>query len=148
MMLKYIDLKTIFNNRARNFLSLTVVIALVCLTLRFAIERLIKFNITQNELNASATLKLISVSLENYAKDHEGNFPKDLSLLTHSTPAYLDKDYISRSFFKGYEYECNRLDPLGYSCSASPVRCNLSGEKIFTISSGALLVSEDCDRKK
>jgi len=124
-----------------------IVIAFLALVLRFGIDRIIKFNISQNESNAQGTLKLISAALENYALDNQGIYPINLSLLTKSKPPYLDRDYIILSPSKGYNYGCSRLEPSGYSCYASPVRCKLSGTVVYTITTGGLLVSENCETK-
>lgn len=124
-----------------------IVIATLALVLRFAIDRIIKFNISQNESNAQGTLKLISAALENFAKDNQGVYPANLSALTKSKPPYLDRDYITLSPSKGYNYACLRLEPSGYSCSASPVRCKFTGAIVYTTTTGGLLVSENCDTK-
>ena len=125
-----------------------IIIAVCALLLRIVIERLIKMNIVQHESHASVTLKLISAALENYAKDNKGVFPSSISVLTQTKPAYLDKDYISKSPLRGYNYSCPRLEASGYSCYANPVTCKLSGNMIYTITTGSLLVSENCERKE
>ena len=129
-------------------MTIMIIIAFLALLLRFAIDRIIKFNIVQNESNAQSMLKLISVALENFAKDNQGIYPTNLSVLTKSKPAYLDKDYILQSPSKGYNFGCLRLEPSGYSCSASPVRCKLNGTRVYTITTGGLFVSEECERKE
>lgn len=125
-----------------------ITIAVFALILRLAIEQIVKLNIQQNETNAFATLKLISVAIENYAKDHQGTYPLHLSSLLQSKPAYLDRDYAVNSLVKGYSYTCSRLEAASYSCSAAPVKCKLSGKKIFTISTGGILASEECGKKE
>jgi hypothetical protein len=134
------------NNKAKSFLTIMIIIAISALALRYAIDRIIKFNISQNESNAQGTLKLLSVALENYAKDNKGSYPSDPSILTKSKPAYLDKDYITQSPSKGYNFACARLDASGYSCSASPVMCKLSGTMVYTVTTGGLFVSEECQK--
>jgi hypothetical protein len=136
------------NTKARSFVTLMVVIAVTAFTLRFAIEQVIRTNITQNESNASATLKLIATALENFAKNNSGKFPESLALLTKTSPAYLDKDYVGLSPMKGYIYTCPKLDNSGYSCYASPTHCNLTGKKIYNITTGGLFVTEECSEKK
>ena len=135
------------NARARSFVTIMIVIAVSALLLRIAIERLIKINITQNGSDASVTLKLISAALENYAKDNHGIFPAELSLLTKTSPPYLERDYTQFPL-KGYNFSCTRLEPSGYSCSAIPVKCRLTGIMIHTVSTGGLLVSEECSKKE
>lgn len=136
------------DTRARSFVTIMIVIAVSALLLRISIERIIKMNISQNESNASATLKLISTALENYAKDNLGVFPSSLSVLTQTNPPYLDKDYIDESPIKGYNYTCPRLEPSGYSCSARPVRCNITGKVIYTVTTGRSFASEECSKKE
>lgn len=125
-----------------------IVIAVSALILRFAIERIIKITVAQNESYASETLKLISAAFENYAKDHLGTYPLELPTLTQNEPPYLDKDYLTQSPIKGYDYDCLRLETSGYSCSAHPVKCNLTGKKIYTVTTGGALVSEECSKKE
>lgn len=136
------------DTRARSFVTIMIVIAVSALLLRVSIEQIIKINITQNESNALATLKLISTALENYAKDNHGVFPLSLSVLIQTTPPYLDRDYIGESPIKGYNYTCPKLEPSGYSCGARPVKCNITGKTIYTINTGHSFASEECSKKE
>jgi type II secretory pathway pseudopilin PulG len=136
------------NIEGRNFVAIMLTIALFALFLRYIIQETLKWNIAQNESNASSTLKLILTALENYAKDHSGVYPTDISILTKTNPAYLDKDYFLPSAIKGYNYFCSRLDPSGYNCSAVPRNCKVTGETIYTISTNGLLVTEKCSKKE
>ena len=135
------------NAKAKSFVTIMIVIAVCALLLRIAIDGLIKINIAQNESNAQGTLKLISAALENYASDNHGAYPEKLSVLTKPSPPYLDKDYITQSPLKGYNYTCSRLEPSGYNCYAAPARCRLTGNMLFNITSGGILVSEECNKK-
>lgn len=125
-------------------MMLMIVIAVCALFLKVSVEQIMKMSIKQNELTALSALKLISASLENYAQDHQGLFPKDMLSLTKNNPPYLDRDYLADSPIKGYEYACSRLDPFGYSCSAEPVKCGLTGKTDYNITTAGLLISEDC----
>jgi len=136
------------DKQARSFVMIMIVIAVSALLLRIGIERLIKISITQNESNAQGTLKLISAALENYAEGNQGIYPTNLSLLTKTSPPYLDKDYITESPLKGYNFSCPRLEAAGYSCSANPTRCKLTGRMVYTVTTGSLLISEDCEKKE
>ena len=136
------------NIKARSFVVIMIVIAMSALVLRMLMGWFINMNIVQNESNAQSTLKLISAALENYAKDNQGVYPVQFSVLTESKPPYLDKDYIKQSPIKGYDYDCTRLDATGYSCYAFPTRCKLTGMSAFSVTTGNLLISEDCDKKE
>ncbi|MFA5411586.1 MAG: type II secretion system protein [Candidatus Omnitrophota bacterium] len=134
--------------RGKSFVALMIAIAVCALGLRIALTQLLRINISQNESNALGTLKLISAALENYARDKEGSFPNEFSLLAKSKPAYLDRDYILASPLKGYNYTCSRLEPAGYSCSASPAKCGLTGKTVYTVTTAGLVVSEECNKKE
>ncbi len=136
------------NKRARSFVVIMIVIALCALALRVFIGEVINVTSSQNESNAQATIKLISTAFENYAKENQGVYPAKLSVLTQSKPPYLDRDYIKQSPIKGYSYNCSRLDAAGYSCQAFPTRCKLTGKVEFSVSTGSLMISEDCDTQE
>jgi len=134
--------------KGKSFVAIMVVIALLALFLRVVSEKIIKITSSQNESNAQATLKLISVALENYARDNRGIYPGSISVLVQTKPAFLDRDYVLQSPIKGYSYSCPRLNDSGYNCYARPTRCNLTGKVTFSVTTGSLLVSEECDGKE
>ena len=140
-------MKNMQNTKAKSFITIMIVIAVVALLLRIAIDKIIKINIVQNESRASVALKFISAALENYAKDNNGSYPIEFSALTKLTPPYLDNDYVGLSPLGGYNYSCPRLEPSGYTCYASPVKCRLTGIMIYTVSTGGLFISEECKLK-
>jgi type II secretory pathway pseudopilin PulG len=139
---------TILGEKARSFVLIMVAIALSALLLRVAIGKIIEITSAQNEVMAQSTLKSIATALDNYARDNQGVYPKALSILSQSKPAYLDKDYSAEPSIKGYGYSCARLDSSGYSCYAFPVKCKLTGSLAFTVTTGNLLISEDCNKKE
>lgn len=133
--------------RAKSFVSIMIAIALAALILRLVLDRFLSYSIAQNESSAGQTLKLISAAMENYARD-KGAYPQNLAALTQSKPAYLDRDYVTLSPLKGYIYSCPKLDPSGYICNAQPYKCKLTGNSIYSISTGSLFVAEGCDKKE
>lgn len=135
------------DKKAKSFVAIMVAIALLALFLRIAIERVIDITASSNESQASQTLKLISAALENYAKDHMGLYPSNIFELIQSKPAYLDKNYLDISPYKGYIYDCSRIEEVGYSCSASPSKCGLTGKASFSVATGGVFVSEQCQGK-
>ena len=136
------------NTRAKSFVVIMIVISLAALILRIAIVQFINFSIIQNEASAQGTLKLITAAIENYAKDHLGVFPTSLEALTQTSPAYIEKEYISLAYQKGYNFNCLRLETSGYTCSASPSRCKISGKKNFIITTGQVITAEECGKKE
>ncbi len=124
-----------------------IITALAALSLRLAIHKIIIYNIEQNQLLAKGNLKLLSTALENYAKDNKGAYPANIDLLTRNMPPYLERNYLAASSVRGYEYDCQRLDSTGYSCSAAPVNCKLTGKMVYAVSTGGLIIAESCDKK-
>lgn len=142
-------MKTDYKRRqGRGFIGIMIAVACLVLILRLGIEQIIKVNITQNESNAQTNLKAISTALENYSRDHLGAYPPNLELLTQSQPPYLDSELLSSDELKGYSYECLILEPSGYTCIATPEKCRLSGRKMFKITTGGALTSDDCTKKE
>lgn len=129
-------------------MTIMLVIAVTALLLRIAVEEIIKLNIEQHDSSAQITLKLISTALENYAKNNSNSFPENFTSLTQGSSRYLDKDYIALSPVKGYIYSCSKLELSGYTCIASPAKCGLTGKMNYTVSTGGLFVSENCEKKE
>jgi len=136
------------NIKARSTITIIVTVAIVSLFLRITIKRILKVTISGNESSALVNLRLISTALENYAKDHFASYPANLSALVKTSPSYLDEDYVSGSPVKGYIYSCPRLETGGYTCSAAPLKCRVTGKIIYTVTTGGLLVSDDCSKKE
>ncbi len=135
------------NNVARSFVMIMIVLALLALGLRIGVHKIIAYNIDENQLLAQLNLKLLSTALENYAKDNKGVYPVSAAVLTKGEPVYLERDYLAVASIHGYEYDCRRLDAAGYSCAATPVNCKLTGRKVYAVSTGGLIISEECDKK-
>lgn len=134
--------------KARSFVVIMIVVALVTLLLRFIVLQIVRINIEQNESNAQTALKLLSTALENYAKDHQGVFPDRISALTQNQSPYLSKDYLSLSPIGGYSFVCSKLNAAGYNCAARPVNCDLTGRNIYIATTGSVFISEKCGGKK
>ncbi len=135
------------NLKARSFVSIMIVVAFSALLLRLGIHRIIVYQIQQNQLLAQINLKLLSTAMENYAKDNKNVYPVSIDLLTKHVPVYLERDYLAATSLRGYEYDCQRMDAGGYSCTASPVNCKLSGKMVYVVSTGGLIMTENCDKK-
>lgn len=146
-MKKSIDCNKQRDKRGVSFVLTMIIIACLALFLRIALTQFMRINIALNESDAQATLKLMSVALENYARNNNNTYPARFSLLTQPVPPYLDKDYLASSPIRGYNYSCSRLEGASYSCSAAPVKCNVTGKMSYTLTTGGVLVSEYCAKK-
>jgi hypothetical protein len=135
------------NRKARSFVTIMIVVGLSALFLRLGMQKVIIYNIDNNQQLAQVNLKLFSTALENYAKDNKGLYPANTAELTKGKPVYLKKDYLAVASAQGYEYDCQRLDEAGYNCKAAPVNCMLTGEKVYSVSTGGLIITESCENK-
>jgi hypothetical protein len=136
------------NSHGRSFVVIMIVLGASALLLRIGIEQLMRITIARNQQEALSTLKLISASLENYAKDNNSAFPKNLQVLTKTTPAYLDRDYSALASIGGYSYSCLRLEASGYRCLAAPSRCGITGQMSYIVTTGGALTQESCAKKE
>ena len=135
------------NSKARSFVSIMIVVALSAVLLRLGLHWIILYRIGQNQSLAQVNLKLFSTAMENYAKDNKNIYPVNIDLLTKHDPIYLEKDYLAVNSLHGYEYDCQRLDTSGYSCTASPVNCKFTGKMIYAVSTGGLIMTQSCDKQ-
>lgn len=135
------------NQKARSFVTIMIIVAVVSLLLRLVIHKIIVYNMEESQSLAQVNLKLLSTALENYAKDNKGVYPVSTSQLTKGNPVYLERDYLEAASVRGYQYDCQRLGPTGYNCSAAPLNCKFNGKMVYSVSTGGLIISESCDNK-
>lgn len=132
------------NQSARGFLPAVISIAIIVIILKIGIAQFVRVSMVQNEARAQEMLRLLSVAFENYARDHLGTYAQQIANLTASEPAYLGNDVLSRPSQDGYVFSCERMEPLGYQCSAVPVNCAVTGRHTYSISTGGSFQSRRC----
>jgi type II secretory pathway pseudopilin PulG len=124
--------------------GMMIAVSIIALLAAIAIPRLLRMRMESNESAARATLKTISTALEAYATESKQGYPHDISVLVTLDPPYLNKNYIRDSPLQGYNYVCDSLDVSGYSCSAIPQRCGLTGSKNYIITTSGVLTETEC----
>ncbi|MFA5320593.1 MAG: hypothetical protein WBE75_00240 [Candidatus Omnitrophota bacterium] len=134
--------------KGKSILVLVTVVGVLSLLLSILGEKVIGLIVNRNNAAAAATLKTIATGLENYGKEHGGEYPDNFAVLTKGQPPYIDRDYLAGSPHNGFNYFCSRLDKTGYNCSAIPLKCGISGSKNYAVATGNLFVSEDCDKNE
>jgi len=123
--------------------EIMIVVAIIALLAAIAIPNLLRARVNANESNAQATLRTISTACESYAAANNGNYPANIVALTGAVPPYLNEDYTAAAR-QGYNFACGTLATSGYSCTATPVTCNTTGTKTYTITTGGVLTSAAC----
>ena len=119
--------------------EIMIVVAIIALLASIAIPNLLRARITANESAAQATLKTISTAIETYGAANNGSYPTAESLLTGTTPPYLNKQYSSQTV-QGYSYSYS-LATSNYTVTGAPSVSGTTGTKTFTISTGGVLIS-------
>ena len=130
------------NAKARGFLPIIVSIAIIVIILKIVISQVIQFTTKQNEARAQEALRLLSVAFENYARDHMGSYAENITQLERSEPAYLGENILARTQLDGYVFSCERMESLGYRCSAAPAACGVSGRYVYSVSTGGAFQTE------
>ncbi|MEW6075333.1 MAG: type II secretion system protein [Candidatus Omnitrophota bacterium] len=130
--------------RAFTLVEVMLVVTIIAALVAIAIPQLLRMRINANDAAAQTTLRAIASACEDYASANHGNYPAEFGALLNSTPAYLNENYTSRSR-QGYNFTCSaQMDAVGYNCSATPIECNVTGAKVFTITTGSVLTNTDC----
>lgn len=131
------------NSKAFTLVEIMIVVAVIAMIAVIAIPGLLRARTSSNEALARSTLKTISNACESYAAVNFGQYPTAMADLMGIAPPYLNQDYTVAPR-QGYNFACDNLAITGYSCTATPVACNRTGTKNFTITTGAVLTSVDC----
>lgn len=111
-----------------------------------AIPKAVDMRLSANENAVEEIVKTISGAIEEYASEHEGVYPQNESDLVNADPAYLFQAYDKR-FVNGYNFSV-KLEAGGYTISALPEDCDVTGRKIFTMTKGGALSVNDCSAEQ
>jgi prepilin-type N-terminal cleavage/methylation domain-containing protein len=122
--------------------EIMIVVAIIALLAAIAIPNLLRPRMTANESSAQATLKTISTACETFAAANNGNYPTAETDLTGATPPYLNRAYDTQNV-SGYTF-AETLAATGYTVTATPVQCGVSGSQTYTITTGGNLGAAAC----
>jgi type II secretory pathway pseudopilin PulG len=121
-----------------------VMVFILAIFAAIAIPSFMKTRIIASEKATVVALRSISSALESYAEQNNNVYPQSEESLLNLKPAYLPFAYNNRKIY-GYLFK-EELWPSGYRIIASPVDCNVTGTKIYTIETGGKLSEGRCGR--
>lgn len=122
--------------------EIMIVVAIISLLAAIAIPNLVRAKMTGNDAYALGSLKNLSTACENFALD-TGAYPTSLAALTGATPAYIEAGSVPTGTTRGYIFTYTWGDS-GYTFNATAATCGTSGNRNFTITTGAVLNNAAC----
>ena len=129
--------------RGFTLVEVMIVAAIIALLVAIALPSWLKMKMKANENSAQEILKKISEACDRYAEANNGDYPRQMAHLTDATASYLDEDYTALSR-QGYNFSCDQMSISGYTCTATPITCQTTGARNFTIITGGGLTHSPC----
>jgi len=129
-------------------MEIMIVVAIVALLSAISIPNLLNARKNANQAVAQATLRTMGVAIETYASSTGGgqyassDGTTSDAYLTGAAPPFLNKSYCGTSV-SGYDYSC-AINKASYTITAEAKNCGVSGNKDYTLSTGASLNSSIC----
>lgn len=112
-----------------------LIIPIIALLAAIAIPNLLRARLAANESYAQAIIRTVSTAAESY-KAEKGQYPLSEDDLVSKQPQYLNRSYNNQTV-NGYNYSIT-FAPGNYTISAAPVKCSVTGVRIFTMQNGEL----------
>jgi type II secretory pathway pseudopilin PulG/TM2 domain-containing membrane protein YozV len=126
--------------------ALVMAVFVIAMVAAIAIPNLLKARIQANEQSAQAIEKRISAGIKLYRLANNGRYPESESALLTANPPCLDQSY-SYSSINGYSIQ-EQFNLDGYKIIAFPLRCNMTGTKIFTATTGGKISFTPCSEEE
>lgn len=124
-------------------IEIMIVVAIIALLSTMSIPHLVRARVNANEASAKATLKVIATASESYLTGNP-TYPTSWDNIVSVAPPYISENYQAVSPRSGYNFNCTFSGAGGYTCTAIPASCNLTGTKSYMITTGAVLTQMDC----
>ena len=92
--------------------------------------------------NAKVALRTIATAYESYYVDNN-KYPTSIADVTEADPPYLEYETIDFAS-KNYHFNCDTVDSHNYICTATPIKCGVTGTKTFKIDNSFEIYEENC----
>jgi len=131
---------SIKRNDAFTVIEILIVVAIIATICAIIIPNLFMARRTANESAAKSNLRGMSTAAEtlNAAKNHYPNDLEEFETYLPSVKSFCSDLAGAKTQQKGYEYSCVS-DVNGYTFEASPITAGVTGNIIYTITTGVIL---------
>ena len=122
-----------------------IVVAIVALLTAIAVSNLLRARINANEGVAQTTLKALATAAESFAAANNGDYPATVAVMAAAVPPYVNEDYIvvHAGVRQGYTFAMVSGGTTGYCYTATPVLVGTTGNRIYSIRTGAIAGCND-----
>lgn len=117
-------------------IEVMTVVVIVATLMMIAIPSLLNARRAANGEAAKANLRSLMVAAETYAAGNRGNYPVNVTAL--SDYLTLAPSFCSHTVH-GYNYDCT-FTSGGYNFQATPETVNVTGDVVYTATTGAVLL--------
>jgi len=131
--------------RGFTLVEIMIVVAIIALLAAIAIPNLLRARLNANEGAAQTTLKAMATGAESFASANNGDYPANPAAMLAETPPYLNEDYtvVHAGVRQGYTFAMVSGGTTGYCYTATPVLVGTTGNRIYSIRTGAIAGCND-----
>jgi len=126
------------NHHLKGFtlVEIMIVVAVIALLAAFAIPNFLRARVSANETAAQSSLRTVHTAVESY-KSVGTSYPSDLSILSSSTPPYIDS-VLGAGSKQGYSFVLTGLANT-FTATARPQTFGRTGERSFYVDESAVI---------
>lgn len=119
-----------------------IVIPILAVTTAIFVPTVLKSTEKAHMESAKVALRAIATAYESYYVDNN-RYPTSIAEVTETDPPYLEYESIDVAT-KNYLFHCETDNSDNYICTATPIKCGVTGTKIFKIDNSFEIYEEDC----
>lgn len=129
--------------KAFTLIEIMIVVVIIAVLAAIAIPGILRARMNTFDGVAKSNLKATATALENYLAA-QGAYPSDVATLVDADPSYIEFNFFDGAAHDGFNYSVDSLTTDVYRLNATPVSCNSTGSKVYSIQSGMAITVANC----